>query len=144
MIRIEFSGNTTKEVLLEIIKMAELVKGTQKVSKPLVETREEVIKEDNLEGKTPLPVQEAKEEVKPSKKNEEVKESDTPWEVKEISIDEVKEAYIKALHKQDTDEKKANFKNKAKEFLTLHGVTNVSKLNPEDRSDFLKVINENS
>ena len=144
MIRIEFSGNTTKEVLLEIIKMAELVKGTQKVSKPLVETREEVIKEDNLEGKTPLPVQEAKEEVKPSKKTEEVKESDTPWEVKEISIDEVKEAYIKALHKQDTDEKKANFKNKAKEFLTLHGVTNVSKLNPEDRSDFLKVINENS
>lgn len=141
MIRIEFSGNTTKEVLLEIIKMAELVKGTQKVSKPLVETREEVIKEDNLEGKTPLPVQE---EVKPSKKTEEVKESDTPWEVKEISIDEVKEAYIKALHKQDTDEKKANFKNKAKEFLTLHGVTNVSKLNPEDRSDFLKVINENS
>ena len=144
MIRIEFSGNTTKEVLLEIIKMAELVKGTQKVSKPLVETREEVIKEDNLEGKTPLPVQEVKEEVKPSKKTEEVKESDTPWEVKEISIDEVKEAYIKALHKQDTDEKKANFKNKAKEFLTLHGVTNVSKLNPEDRSDFLKVINENS
>ena len=144
MIRIEFSGNTTKEVLLEIIKMAELVKETQKVSKPLVETREEVIKEDNLEGKTPLPVQEAKEEVKPSKKTEEVKESDTPWEVKEISIDEVKEAYIKALHKQDTDEKKANFKNKAKEFLTLHGVTNVSKLNPEDRSDFLKVINENS
>lgn len=144
MIRIEFSGNTTKEVLLEIIKMAELVKGTQKVSKPLVETREEVIKEDNLEGKTPLPVQEAKEEVKPSKKTEEVKESDTPWEVREISIDEVKEAYIKALHKQDTDEKKANFKNKAKEFLTLHGVTNVSKLNPEDRSDFLKVINENS
>ena len=144
MIRIEFSGNTTKEVLLEIIKMAELVKGTQKVSKPLVETREEVIKEDNLEGKTPLPVQETKEEVKPSKKTEEVKESDTPWEVKEISIDEVKEAYIKALHKQDTDEKKANFKNKAKEFLTLHGVTNVSKLNPEDRSDFLKVINENS
>lgn len=144
MIRIEFSGNTTKEVLLEIIKMAELVKETQKVSKPLVETREEVIKEDNLEGKTPLPVQEAKEEVKPSKKTEEVKESDTPWGVKEISIDEVKEAYIKALHKQDTDEKKANFKNKAKEFLTLHGVTNVSKLNPEDRSDFLKVINENS
>ena len=144
MIRIEFSGNTTKEVLLEIIKMAELVKETQKVSKPLVETREEVIKEDNLEGKTPLPVQEAKEEVKLSKKTEEVKESETPWEVREISIDEVKEAYIKALHKQDTDEKKANFKNKAKEFLTLHGVTNVSKLNPEDRSDFLKVINENS
>ena len=144
MIRIEFSGNTTKEILMEIIKMAELVKGTQKVSKPLVETREEVIKEDNLEGKTPLPVQEAKEEVKPSKKTEEVKESETPWEAKEISIDEVKEAYIKALHKLDTDEKKANFKNKAKEFLTLHGVTNVSKLNPEDRSDFLKVINENS
>lgn len=140
MIKIEVCGNTTKEAVNELIELAELIKENVRFSKPLVTTREDVVKEDNMSNLTPTPVVKEVEEHK----EVEVNPSETPWETKEISIDEVKEAYIKALHKQDTDEKKANFKNKAKEFLTLHGVTNVSKLNPEDRSDFLKVINENS
>lgn len=140
MIKIEVCGNTTKEAVNELIELAELIKGNVKFSKPLVTTREDVVKEDNMSNLTPTPVVKEVEEHK----EVEVNSSETSWEVREISIDEVKEAYIKALHKQDTDEKKANFKNKAKEFLTLHGVTNVSRLNPEDRSDFLKVINENS
>lgn len=140
MIKIEVCGNTTKEAVNELIELAELIKGNVKFSKPLVTTREDVVKEDNMSSLTPTPVVKEVEEHK----EVEVNPSETPWETKEISIDEVKDAYIKALHKQDTDEKKTNFKNKAKKFLTLHGVTNVSKLNPEDRSDFLKVINENS
>ena len=138
MIRIEFSGNTTKEVLMEIIKMAELVKGTIKVSKPLVETREEVIKEDNLEGKTPLPVQEVKTEVKVE---------ETPWEdekkeEKPIDVEMLKEKFVKTLHSLDTDEKKANLKAKAKEFLTAHGVKVVSEIKEADRVEFLKLLNE--
>lgn len=140
MIRIEFSGNTTKEVLMEIIKMAELVKGTIKVSKPLVETREEVIKEDNLSGKTPLPTQEVKTEVKVE---------ETPWEEekkveKPIDVEVLKEKFVKTLHSLETDEKKANLKAKAKEFLTTHGVKVVSEIKEADRVEFLKLLNENS
>lgn len=140
MIRIEFSGNTTKEVLMEIIKMAELVKGTTKVSKPLVETREEVIKEDNLSGKTPLPTQEVKTEVKVE---------ETPWEEekkeeKPIDTEMLKEKFVKTLHSLNTDERKANLKAKAKEFLTSHEVKTVSDIKKEDRAEFLKLLNENS
>ena len=139
MIRIEISGNTTKEAISELFELAELLK-SKRVIKPLVETREEVIKEDNLEGKTPLPTQEVKTEVKVE---------ETPWEEekkeeKPIDIEVLKEAFVKTLHSLDTDEKKANLKAKAKEFLTTHGVKVVSEIKEGDRAEFLKLLNENS
>ena len=56
MIKIEVCGNTTKEAVNELIELAELIKGNVKFSKPLVTTREDVVKEDNMSNLTPTPV----------------------------------------------------------------------------------------
>lgn len=142
MIKIEIVGQTTREAVKELIELSKLIQALSLAGKKSVVTREEVIKEDNLSGETPLPVQEVKEEVEPSKKTEEVKESETPWEEKAISIEEIQNAYINALHDLDSEEKKSAFKLKAKNFLISKKVSKISQIEEKDRGAFLSLINE--